>query len=208
MKYSSFESIARKRTKTPKDRLFPDSSCLDSNEKDYLRIKDEIMLRINLAYTQGHSVLNIVLVVIAVCATLLVFVFGEKEKSIFSHGVLAESLFAFIVALLFSLPIFIALPSSIKYNDNLRAMISLCAFYKAFYEMPRYIKVKKNKKCYSMFWETVHCNAVIPHAKFISIEYFAVSFVMIICSLLVEFYMFNDIIEKAITSVKYIYSLF
>lgn len=73
-----------------------------------------------------------------------------------------------IFILVLPIPLFIVIPSAVKYHDGIRQIASLCAYIKVFYELPSIIKRKEGGR---FFWETTHCNQTLKGEKLIGAEY-------------------------------------
>lgn len=152
-----------------------------NSSEEYRRIYTEMMQRMKNLFSQGYTLLTIVGVVWSLAATTL-GMFLENGMITFSGESALLSLgLSLVIVILFGLPAIIAFPFAVKHHDNLRAVASLSAYAKAFYEVPAISGESIEEDFCS--WETLHCDAGLSRTRFFSSEYIIATLLSIFLSL-------------------------
>lgn len=170
-----------------------------SNE-EYRRIYTELLQRIKSLFTQGYALLTVTGVVWTLAATILGVLFENKildvstENTVFSLGL------NFVVIILFGLPTLLAFPFSVKHHDNLRAVASLSAYTKVFYELPLIVTASDEEKDFC-YWETLHCESGLSRARCFNFEYIIATLLsdflsISFCGILVFHILENDLLKN------------
>ena len=163
------------------------------NEEEYKRIYAENLQRIKSLFSQGYSLLTVICAIwtltVSVCLSL-------AEKQVIDLGNGSTSFYIIALMFLLGLPIFISFPLSVRQHDNLRAICSLSAYTKVFFEMP---SIVRKEKCL-FAWETAHCDSKLSKTTFFNFEYILIVIVSNLFTLICGFLsIVNSIFSKNIT---------
>lgn len=138
--------------------------------EEYCRIYTELMQRLKDLFSQGYMLLTVVGVIWSLAATSLGMFLKAELITLSGDFVLLSVGFSLVIVVLFGLPAILAFPFAVKHHDNLRAVASLSAYVKAFYEAPSMSASAENKDGF-LGWETLHCDAGLSRTRFFNFEY-------------------------------------
>lgn len=153
--------------------IFIDASNPSFDGKDeYGRINDELLDRIRSLFSQGHTFLALVGAIWTIAAATWGVIFQNITTAFSKENILWGLVFNFFVMFLFGLPSLLSFPFSIKHHDNLRAVVSLSAYIKVFYEAPAIFPANEDSPRKRLLaWESLHCDAKLSKTRFFHSEY-------------------------------------
>ncbi len=135
-------------------------------KEELKRVNQELLERMERLFSNSLLLLSIVIALWALTATLLAGYFENYNAS-----KAATLIVGMLAVVLFGLPTLLLFPFSVKLHDNIRSVASLSAYIKVFFELPSLLDKEKKQDGNLYLWETLHCDATIPQAKFFSVEY-------------------------------------
>ncbi|MBE6702002.1 MAG: hypothetical protein E7585_01125 [Ruminococcaceae bacterium] len=165
--------------------------CIDCKEytynaDEYERLYEELLKRMEWLFSHGYTLVSMV----AVFWSITLSVLGAFLSSELASNSPFTFLIPFLTVLLVGAPAIFVYPFSVKYQDNVRTVASLGAYFRVFYELPSilkktgYAKNKNGDMEHKVFaWETLHCDTHYERTGGFGAEYIIISSAALVLSL-------------------------
>lgn len=171
--------------------------CADKcfSVEEYRTLKNEQSMRTKMVFTNGFTLVGIVLVfwaaIFAFCKDLLDLI--TAEGSLIGKSAIIDCIIALAIIFFCSVPTILAFAFSVKYRDNIRQIVNIANFIKVFYEYPTMIKENsENAVKDDLFgWETLHSIRDNGKEKFTAVEYAVISIGSLILTLIFGIALFS-----------------
>lgn len=150
------------------------------DEIEYSALRSEQNMRIEMINEQGFKINSFIFTFYSALIAMLgfCFSFAGKDNTIFGKCIFIELLISTALTVFTSLPLYILLAFSGKYNDNLSQIVSISVYQKIFFELSSLTRKVSEKL---LGWEFLHNNLDNSNVKSFDKEFKLLSIATVIC---------------------------